>query len=371
MTEPFFLGANEATKLSHRKQLWDKDVQKRYPGSLILTVQDGVKHIRLTKYVNGRKVRINVVEINTSINKNISLKPVLASNTLSNKASIRTIAQKENTIAAINGSYFKPQNGIPLGTMMVNKDILTGPVYNRVALGIADGYYRMSRVDLNARLQSKDTVLKIDNINQPRMLSTYVLVYTRKWGAVSPPPPQYGVQITIEDNKVTHVGYGSNAIPENGYVIVGPKSKLEPFFNAKDIKIDIKTTPEWDDVNHIISGGPYLVKEGNVYVDVNEQKLNSIAGKNPRTAIGYTLDNNFIMVTVDGREETSVGMTIWELAKFMKQIGCQNAMNLDGGGSSVMYLNGSLINSPSIKGGIAISNALVLYTNKELSASKE
>ena len=66
------------------------------------------------------------------------------------------------------------------------------------------------------------------------------------------------------------------------------------------------------------------------------------------------------MVAVDGREGSSVGMTLMQLANFMKKAGCINAMNLDGGGSTVMYVNGQVVNNPAFKGGIAISNALVL-----------
>lgn len=93
---------------------------------------------------------------------------------------------------------------------------------------------------------------------------------------------------------------------------------------------------------------------------MTEQKLGAIGGKNPRTAIGYTQDGNFIMVAVDGREGASVGLTLKELAWFMKSIGCINAMNLDGGGSTVMYVNGRVVNMPKVKGGIALSNALTI-----------
>ena len=127
--------------------------------------------------------------------------------------------------------------------------------------------------------------------------------------------------------------------------------------------MDIKTTPNWENVEHIISGGPYLVKEDQLYVDTQAQKLNAISGKNPRTAIGYTKDENLILVTIDGREESSVGMNLYDLAKLMKSIGCTNAMNLDGGGSSVMYVKGKIVNTPSIKGGIAISNAFTVSIN--------
>ena len=111
---------------------------------------------------------------------------------------------------------------------------------------------------------------------------------------------------------------------------------------------------------HIIGGGPYLVKNGNMYVDIKEEKFGAINGRNPRTAIGYTKNNELIIVTVDGREEASAGMTLWETSRLMKDLGCEYAMNLDGGGSSVIYVKGKIENSPAQKNGIALSNAIVI-----------
>ena len=120
------------------------------------------------------------------------------------------------------------------------------------------------------------------------------------------------------------------------------------------------TNPKWDNVKHIISGGPYLVKDNQIYIDMTAQKLQSIGGRNPRTAIGYTKDNDLILIAVDGREGSSIGLTLTELASFMKSLGCTNAINLDGGGSTVMYVNGQIVNHPYQPGGIALSNALVI-----------
>ncbi len=341
---------------------WNNEVAIRYPKSTIKTLKEGIKHIKLTKYINSRPIRINVVEVNTKINDKLLFKPVMASEVLSKRITINKLAQKENAIAAINGSYFKPQTGVPLGTMMVNGEVLTGPIYNRVALGIKKNEFLMARVELEAKLISKNSYLKIDNINQPRMLSTYIIVYNNKWGSNAPTPPKYGAQIAIKDGKVINISNVSIPIPEDGYVVSGPVKKLEPFFYEENIKLDLKAGDEsWSDVEHIISGGPYLVKENEIFVDMTEEKLNAIGGRNPRTAIGYTQDGRFIMVTVDGREENSIGMTLIELANFMKSLGCYNAMNLDGGGSSVMYFNGATVNNPAVKGGIPLSNALVIY----------
>lgn len=339
---------------------FNNSVRNRYKNSMIYDVALGVKHIKLTKTINGRPVRINVVEINQKLNPSLQINPQLSSSRLASKSTITTLARKNNSLVAINGTYFKPQTGVPLGTLMINGKIYTGPIYNRVAMGIFDEGFDMARLELNAQVKSFKGNLKVDNINQPRMLSTHVIVYTPEWGSFAPPSPKYGKQIAVENGKIVSIGTQTMPIPHNGYVIVGPDERLSKLYRAKHVDLDIKTIPNWDNVKHIISGGPYLVKNGEVFVDMTEQKLGAIGGKNPRTAIGYTQDGNFIMVAVDGREGASVGLTLKELAWFMKSIGCINAMNLDGGGSTVMYVNGRVVNMPKVKGGIALSNALTI-----------
>lgn len=341
---------------------FNESVSSKYAGGIIRDVAPGVKHIKLTKYYDGKPVRINVVEIDRELASDYELKPALASSSenLSNKRTITTIAKQNNAIVAINGTFFKPQSGVPLGTLMIDGKMYTGPVYNRVALGITDTGYKVSRVQMKAKLTAKGKTLNIDNINQPRMLSSYALAYTREWGEKAPASPKYGYQIAIKDNKILQSSSNPLVIPEGGYVIVAPYRSLEPFLNEKKINVEIGTNPEWSDVKHIISGGPYLVRASEVYVDMTAEKLAAIGGKNPRSAIGYTKDNRLVMVAVDGRENQSVGMTLMQLAGFMKSIGCTNAINLDGGGSTVMYVNGQVVNNPAFKGGIAISNALVL-----------
>lgn len=355
-----------------RKKKFDEYIKEKYPKAIISEVQDGVKHIKLTNYYNGRPVRINVVEADLKVASNIQIQPVLSNSAnLQSRRSISSMAKNNNIIAAVNGTYFKPQTGVPLGTLMIDGKVYTGPVYDRVALGIFEDGFDVARVQLNASIEGSGVKVKVDNINQPRMLSTYVLVYTPEWGKYSPYAPKYGMSLRVADGKITKASANPLVIPQNGFVISGPKKLLQPLLKDKDVKLDIKTIPEWKNVKHIISGGPYLVKDGDVFVDMTAQKLRAIGGRNPRTAIGYTSDHNFILVTADGREGSSIGMTLMELANFMKSLGCIGAINLDGGGSTVMYVNGSVVNKPQVKGGIPLSNALVLTQNMDEIASDD
>ncbi len=344
----------------NRELIFDKNIKNKYSGAKIADVDNGIKHIKMVRYYNGQPVRINVVEICQGVNENLKIEPQIASETLASRRKISGIAQKDNAIVAINGGYFKPQTGVPLGTLMINKKVYTGPIYDRVAMGIFDNGYDMARVQLNASVDTNIGGLKIDNINQPRMLSTHTIVYTPEWGKVSPPSPKYGKQIVVENGKLLKVSTEANIIPQNGFVVVGSAKNIDTIVKAKKFKLNIKTNPGWDGVNHIISGGPYLIKNNEVYVDMTAQRLASIGGRNPRTAIGYTKENHLIMVTADGREGSSIGLTLLELAKLMREFGCVNAMNLDGGGSTIMYIKGQVVNKPAVQGGIPLSHVLTV-----------
>ena len=350
-----------------QEEVFNQEIISKYRNFVVNDVEKGVKHIKMTRYYNGRPVRINVVEISQNVNGDLVVEPAIATNKLSGRTKISTIADRENAIVAINGGYFKPQTGTPLGTLMINKKVYTGPIYDRVAIGFFDDGYDMARLQMNADIKTNKGIIKVDNINQPRMLSTHVIVYTGDWGKVSPATPKYGIQAVIQDGKLINMSYEPCEIPENGYVISGPESIIREFQKAKNFNLDVKMSPDWVGVNHILSGGPYLVKDGEIFVDMTAEKLTSVGGRNPRTAIGYTKDNNLILLTADGREGASVGLTLNELAYLMKQLGCVNAMNLDGGGSTVMYVNGQVVNKPAVQGGIPLSHTLVVRKDYRIS----
>lgn len=342
----------------HQETIFEESITQKYGSSNVVEVEKGVKYVRMIRFYKNKPVRINIVEMSLGVNQGLAVEPAIASETLASRNKISNIAGRDNAIVAINGGYFKPQTGVPLGTLMINKKVYTGPIYDRVAMGIFDNGFEMARVQLKANVVTNKGGLKIDNINQPRMLSTNTIVYTPDWGEYSPPSPKYGKQLVISGGKLIKTSYGRSQIPKDGFVIVGPQKSLDTIANARKFKLDIKINPEWKDVNHIISGGPYLVKNGDIYVDMTAQKLASIGGRNPRTAIGYTKDNSLIMLTADGREGASIGLTLVELANLMKKLGCVNAMNLDGGGSTVMYVKGKIVNKPAVQGGIPLSHTL-------------
>ena len=104
-----------------------------------------------------------------------------------------------------------------------------------------------------------------------------------------------------------------------------------------------------DGAQQILSFGPALVEDGTVVVaeDEGEEKAKTI---NPRPAIGIIDDLHYVFVVSDGRTDESAGLSLLQLAEFMKELGVTTAYNLDGGGSSTMYFNGEVINNPTTNG---------------------
>ena len=94
------------------------------------------------------------------------------------------------------------------------------------------------------------------------------------------------------------------------------------------------------------SFGPGLLENGEISVALNSE-VGKAKASNPRTAIGMIDELHYVFVVSDGRSGESEGLSLYELATFMQELGVQTAYNLDGGGSSTMYFNGEVVNDPA------------------------
>lgn len=99
----------------------------------------------------------------------------------------------------------------------------------------------------------------------------------------------------------------------------------------------------------LLSFGPALIENGTIAV-TEEDEVGKAMASNPRTAIGIIDNLHYVFVVSDGRTEESEGLSLLELAEFMDGLGVETAYNLDGGGSSTMYFNGEVINTPTTNG---------------------
>ena len=115
----------------------------------------------------------------------------------------------------------------------------------------------------------------------------------------------------------------------------------------------------------VLSFGPVLVESGQIAVTENDEVGMAMAS-NPRTAIGTVAKNHYLFVVSDGRTSESAGLSLYELANFMKSLGATKVYNLDGGGSSTMVFQGEVVNNPTTNGNKISERAVsdILYIGK-------
>jgi exopolysaccharide biosynthesis protein len=125
-------------------------------------------------------------------------------------------------------------------------------------------------------------------------------------------------------------------------------------------------TSKWK-MQTAIGGGPVLLQDGEIKITNDiERKFTgkAINDKHPRTAMGYTSDNKLIILMVEGRNPNASGATLPQLAQILKALGCVEALNLDGGGSSCLLVNGKETIKPSDKGGQRAVPAVFIIKGK-------
>ncbi|MHB0937549.1 MAG: phosphodiester glycosidase family protein [Armatimonadota bacterium] len=130
--------------------------------------------------------------------------------------------------------------------------------------------------------------------------------------------------------------------------------RIPPLAAGETVTISAQLTPGLPGVRTAVSGDPLLLTGGKIVPELNN------TARAPRTAVGFA-GTRCCFVVVDGRQPAlSVGMSHRELAELMLRLGCTEAVNLDGGGSSTCWYQGKVVNSPSGSDLRPVGNALVL-----------
>lgn len=121
-----------------------------------------------------------------------------------------------------------------------------------------------------------------------------------------------------------------------------------PHRQGSPAELDPATSTPWN-VEDALGGGPALVSNGRVEVTTNEEVFfgTAIPYTHPRTAAGIAADGTLLLLLVDGRQKESRGVRLEELAAILVDLGAEEALNLDGGGSSSLVVRGRLLNNPA------------------------
>jgi hypothetical protein len=171
---------------------------------------------------------------------------------------------------------------------------------------------------------------------------------------------------------------GKTRIPPRGFVLsFGGEKVPEPLqilSGSTRVRLDVSYEPvegepkSWLLAQDIVGGAGLLIRDGQNVEDWSIERFSQGFAENrhPRTMIGSSADGTIWLVTVDGRQpDLSVGMTLLELRALARRLGLVNALNLDGGGSTTMWVEGEVVNRPSDPvGPRKVSDALLVHAGK-------
>ncbi|WP_157087498.1 phosphodiester glycosidase family protein [Anabaena sp. CA = ATCC 33047] len=286
----------------------------------------------------------------------LTLKPMVANTgTMVGTAPIIQTAQRYLAVAAINAGYFNRNNRLPLGAVRRNGEWLSSPILNRGAIAWNDsGQFYFGRLSL------QETLITANNQQLPILFlnSGYVQSgiarYTPVWGETYTPLTDNEIVLFVQNNQITNQLAGGKAgqtnlpIPKDGYLLTlrGTATNTASQLSVgSSVRVISKTTPaEFNRYPHIVGAGPLLLQNNQIVLDGEAEKFSKafIAQKASRSAICTTANGNLMLAAVHNRAG-GPGPTLAEHAQLMQRLGCVNALNLDGGSSTSLYLGGQLL----------------------------
>jgi hypothetical protein len=308
------------------------------------------------------------------------LKPVLSNESIVARETVSSMQKRlvmEATSVGVNGDYFARADGRPSGILLRDGVLATPPNSARSSAGVTlDGLLDVRRIGFRGTWRGTGERRVLDSLNKaPRSDGTSL--FTPDWGAVTPrlagavfatldafPPATPNTDIVVPVASVTRapsarIAPGTAVLVARGDAAAKLEAEAQP---GTELTLRLALRPDWSVVSDAIGGGPLLVRDGVPVYRANEGFTTSqLAPRGPRTAVGQRADGGVVLLTTDGRQPgLSVGMTNFELAQTLVRYGVVRGMALDGGGSSTIAFEGTVLNSPSDGRERAVSTALML-----------
>ncbi len=320
------------------------------------------------------------------------------------RQTVSEIALRERAAAAINADFF-PYTGDPLGLEIRHGELLSESMDYRVCMGISNGRVKFAVLTTIGSWSSRSMEGRLQGINRLPGASEVTLL-TPAFSCETPIPremdliPLTGLNFPVKISKEVsgvaeervslRMGDRLSQCDKNcAYLAIGLKANtaLRDFTSGEKISILFDLTPTgdppeigkyesaspaneeshsivWNDIQEAVSGGPWLVKEGKLFIDGEAEGMNRLSFvemRHPRTAVGVTSNRQLLLVTADGRSKWSRGASLQEMAKIMLRLGAVNAINLDGGGSTTMVVKNQVINAPSDGKERPVANSILVF----------
>lgn len=273
-----------------------------------------------------------------------------------------SIAKANNAVAAVNGGFFEWDGKSLVGCTRLGGLTAGTTYFSRSSLGIMpDGQVKIEKADYYGQVDIGKHSVVLSGVNCPRGKDGIVM-YNKLYGARTE-TNEFGTEYIIRGGRVIEIGKGNAAIPEDGFVLSahGEAQKLLSDVKAGDRALLGESFGALDGAREIYGAGPELVRDGQLHVTTKEESFESIDyTRAPRTAMGFKGNGHVFLLVVDGRQSHSIGATLNETGELLLRYGVKQGFNLDGGGSSTMFVAGSVVNSPSSGGERRVANAMIV-----------
>ncbi|XHX77598.1 MAG: phosphodiester glycosidase family protein [Stenomitos frigidus ULC029] len=285
----------------------------------------------------------------------VSLKPILPnSGTLVGTAPLLRTAQQAQVAAAINSGFFNRNNQLPLGAVRLDGRWLSGPILGRGAIAWnATGETKIARLTLQETLvTSKGQRLPLTHLNSA-YVQAGIARYTSGWGSSYSPFTDNEILVTVQNNQIVSqqplgaAGSSAVPIPATGYLLAVRSNRNAATTLTPGTSLQLETAitpPDFNRYDQIIGGGPLLLQNRQIVLDARAEQFSNafVIEKASRSAIGQTADGKLLIAAVHTDLDGS-GATLTNIAQMMQQLGAVNALNLDGGSSTTLYLGGQLL----------------------------
>ena len=375
----------------------DQVMQAEQPGQNPVVVTDtlatGLVHHHITD--SRGPWNINVLEANLT-NPSVRLKVVKAASgdrealyAMERTSSMaRRYAEKTKVGGAVNADFYNMENGAPVNMHISDGVPLRRPTLNpgrSVFMMFEDGTPDIRVPEMQIRLNLRSVNLNITGLNEARMENGLVL-YNTYYGN-STGSNRYGTEVMLrligEDRSAGRLTLvadsifrdsGNTAIREGYYVLSAHGSAYNGINRSVSAGDTVRVSYHYNSerpVAQAAGGLPKIVCDGADCVDASAEKeavrTAFITTRHPRSAVGISEHGDRVfLVTVDGRQQASTGMSLYELASLMVDLGAWHALNLDGGGSTTLVTGTKVANLPSDPTGERpVSNAIIILIDEE------
>ena len=339
----------------------------------------GATYERTVEFTPHGPVSLNVVRGPRPVGL-YRLRPVLSNDSIVLRETVSTMEKRLSTQATsvgVNGDYFAPNDGRPSGIFLRDGILATPPNPSRSSTGITlDGLIDVRRVSFRGTWRGSGQRRALNFLNKAPGTNG-ISLFTSDWGPATPriggafavvlgafPPATPNTDLAVP---VVSAASATSMRIQPGTAVLVARGNAAAKLQAEALPGSIVTLrlilqPDWAVVSDAIGGGPVLVRDGVPVYRSNEAfTIAQLAPRGPRTAVGQRADGGILLVTTDGRQPGySVGMTNFELAQALVRLGAVRGMALDGGGSSTLAFEGTVLNSPSDGKERAVSTALML-----------